>query len=311
MRAFDKVQTAQIAAKCDIPMPKTFVLEEQKNIRRIASELNYPVVIKPRMKIVWVNDKAVVSKITSKNYAFSKEDLVHKYLKISTAMQNMGNRYALPFLQEQIEGTGFGVEALMSMQLPRALFAHKRLREYPITGGASTLRESVRAQKMTELGIRLLKAMEWTGMAMVEFKVDRKDNQPKLIEVNGRLWGSLALAISAGVDFPYLLYDVMVQGKKPYPTPYKIGIMKRWLVPGDILWFLSSIMSGENKISTIGEFLKSFAVRDDVISLSDPAPFFGAIADMLKDAMDVLRHHRSIEGETLLAETSALSRDAK
>jgi predicted ATP-grasp superfamily ATP-dependent carboligase len=49
------------------------------------------------------------------------------------------------------------------------------------------------------------------GVAMVEFKLDRrKGNAAKLIDVNGRFWGSLQLAILSGVDFPYYLYQLAV-----------------------------------------------------------------------------------------------------
>jgi len=300
MRAFDKIQTFRIATEQGIPTPKTYVVEGQESIKRLGKELSYPIVIKPRMKVNWVNERAIVQKITLRNYAYNETDLIDKYREISVSMQNSGIKDGLPFLQECIRGDAFGAEALMSRQSPRALFAHKRLREYPITGGASTLRESVRAERIVELGVQLLKSMEWTGVAMVEFKVDKKDNQPKLIEVNGRMWGSLALAINAGVDFPYLLYRVMAKEEDLFPMPYRIGVQQRWLLPGDILWLLSSILSSSNKLVPIKEFLKAFAVKDDIVSLTDPAPLCGAVMDMLKDGIDVLTHRRSIEGETIL-----------
>jgi predicted ATP-grasp superfamily ATP-dependent carboligase len=300
MRAFDKIQTFRIATEQGIPTPKTYVIDGQEDVARLAKELSYPIVVKPRMKVRWVNERAIIQKITLRNYAYNQTDLINKYSEISASMKNSGIEDDLAFLQECIRGDAFGAEALMSKQGPRALFAHKRLREYPVTGGASTLRESVRAEKVLELGVQLLKSMEWTGVAMVEFKVDEKDNQPKLIEVNGRIWGSLALAINAGIDFPYLLYCFIVKEEDPSPTPYRIGIKQRWLLPGDILWLLSSVISSSNKIVPIEDFLKAFAAKDDVISLADPGPLFGAVVDMLKDAKDVIARRRSIEGETIM-----------
>jgi predicted ATP-grasp superfamily ATP-dependent carboligase len=60
----------------------------------------------------------------------------------------------------------------------------------------------------------LLGQFDWQGVAMVEFKVEANTGTPYLLEVNGRFWGSLQLAIDAGVDFPALLVDAAT-GKPP------------------------------------------------------------------------------------------------
>jgi hypothetical protein len=107
-------------------------------------------------------------------------------------------------VQERIpkEGDSLGVSALFDENSRvKAAFVHRRLREYPITGGPSTLRESVSRPEILELGLSLLKALDWFGVAMVEFKMDPRDDTPKLMEVNPRFWGSLQLAISSGVHF--------------------------------------------------------------------------------------------------------------
>jgi predicted ATP-grasp superfamily ATP-dependent carboligase len=77
---------------------------------------------------------------------------------------------------------------------------HRRIREYPITGGASTAAESFYDPALRDLRLTLLRALNWHGVAMVEFKKDQRDGTHKLI--NAKFWGSLDLAIAAGVDFP-------------------------------------------------------------------------------------------------------------
>jgi len=299
MKAFDKTQTIRIAAEYNIPCPRTFIIEDLRCVKKTAEEVNYPAVIKPRMKVIWTSDQAIMLKITHRNYAYNKSDLVVKYTRIAAILKKLGIKNCLPIVQEYIKGEGYGVEVLMHNLEPKALFMHRRLREYPISGGASTLRESVADENLMKLGVKLLKAMEWNGVAMVEFKVDKTDNQPKLLEVNGRLWGSLALAINAGIDFPFLMYSVMVKKENPSPPSYKKGVKQRWIIPGDVLWLVSSIFSSENKFGSIRDFVKAFTVKDDIMTLSDPAPFLGAIVDMAGDLIDVLTHRRSIEGETI------------
>jgi len=75
---------------------------------------------------------------------------------------------------------------------------------------------------------QLLSDIGFEGVAMVEYKLDCVTGVPYLLEVNGRFWGSLQLAIDAGVDFPQLLISVAVDGVVP-PRPNPIpGVRTRW-----------------------------------------------------------------------------------
>jgi predicted ATP-grasp superfamily ATP-dependent carboligase len=107
---------------------------------------------------------------------------------------------------------------------------------------------------------------------MVEFKVDPRDNEPKLMELNPRFWGSLALAIQAGVDFPYLLYK-MAMGEAFEPiVEYEVGVRCRWLLPGDILHFLTN----PQRFHLEPSFFRFRGIADDILSLDDPMPALGS-----------------------------------
>src|SRR5678815_1154177 len=100
----------------------------------------------------------------------------------------------------------------------RDRFAHRRIREKPPSGGVSVLSESVAADPETvRKSLALLSALDWNGTAMVEYKQDRVTGQRYLMEINGRFWGSLQLAIDAGVDFPALLVAAAL-GEHPAPV---------------------------------------------------------------------------------------------
>lgn len=299
VKAFDKAQTIQIASRNDIPYPETFFVEDPRDIRKVAKEINYPAVIKPRTKVVWNGDRALMLKVTHRNYAANEQDLIQKFDEIAALLKKFGASNCLPMVQEYVGGQGFGVEILMHNQEIRALFMHKRCREYPIMGGASTLRESVSDRRLGNLAVRLLEAMKWDGVAMVEFKVKCANYDPILMEVNGRLWGSLALAVAAGVDFPYLLYRTFVLNEKACCFRYKYGVKQRWLIPGDFLWLYSSILFGKDKIKAIHNFMRSFSVPDDIITIDDPAPTFGALICMFKELSEVMMNYRNIEGELI------------
>jgi predicted ATP-grasp superfamily ATP-dependent carboligase len=81
------------------------------------------------------------------------------------------------------------------------IFMHHRLREDPPTGGPSTAAHAYFSERLKDCGLRLLQALRWHGAAMVEFKLDSRSEQFVLMEINGKLWGSLELALRSGVNF--------------------------------------------------------------------------------------------------------------
>jgi predicted ATP-grasp superfamily ATP-dependent carboligase len=114
---------------------------------------------------------------------------------------------------------------------------------------------------------------------MVEFKIDARTGQPKLLEVNPRFWGSLALAIDAGVNFPYLL-TLMALGQDFTPVNrYRLGHRCRWLLPGDLLHFLQN----PNRWHLEPSFFRFRAPRltYDIIDARDPGPILGTLLSLL------------------------------
>lgn len=296
LKALDKATTLKIALERGIPCPNTFCPEDSSDIREISRLVRYPVVIKPRRKIAWSGNKAVLMKVTERNFAKGPDELVTKYEDLVRQYRPFLMPDNLPLIQEYVPGSGLGVELLMHRSAVKAIFMHKRLREYPPTGGASTLRISIWNEELYRLGVRLLRAMGWEGVAMVEFRLDERDGIPKLMEVNGRFWGSLPLAIASGVDFPYLLYRLLMGEDVEPVLRYEIGKMRRWLVPGDMLWLFSSLFHGR-ELKCIREFMASFSIPDDIFSKDDPWPFLMALANLANYALDVLRGRRSLAGE--------------
>jgi predicted ATP-grasp superfamily ATP-dependent carboligase len=291
LMAHDKGKTFQFAKMCGIPIPETYVPEDPRDLEGIARSLEYPAVVKSRRKTIWKGNSPSMLKVTERNYVHSPEEL----LQISQEIERRSG--IMPIVQEFIPGEGFGVEVLMNNGDPRAIFMHRRLREYPITGGASTLRESIADQEMQDVALRLMKRLRWHGVAMVEFKRDDRDGMPKLMEINGRFWGSLPLSIAAGVDFPYLLHQMVMRGDVKPAMEYHLGTKCRWLMPGDMLWLLASLKEGEDRTGAIREFLKFRGIHDDILSADDPLPAAGAMRDMVFQMGKVITKQRTISGE--------------
>jgi len=211
----NKANTHEIASRCGIRVPTSFVVRTVEELENRLLQASLPVVIKPLAKNL--REEAFKSCIIR-----SKDD-VHSRL-------NLGPSLELPLLvQEFCEGAGVGVEVLMSNGEARAVFQHRRLKEFPYEGGFSVLAIAEHPEtKLVETSISLLRAMNWHGVAMVEYKVNSSTGCATLLEVNGRYWGSLGLPLAAGIDFP-LYHWQLVHGENPsVPDSYQVGTRWRW-----------------------------------------------------------------------------------
>jgi len=223
--ARDKLKVLRQAEALDIPTPKTHEITSIDQIDPLARQLQYPVVVKPR-----------VGSGSAGIYYVAEPS------QLSFALERLILSGQLPLVQERLpaDGAGIGASFLLDQkQQIRASFIHRRIREYPVEGGPSTLRESIIHDQVRHDGARLLQHLHLTGVAMVEFKIDSRDGKAKLLEVNPRFWGSLALAINAGVNFPYLLTLMAMDLDFPPVLDYRLKHFCRWLLPGDILQLFS------------------------------------------------------------------------
>jgi predicted ATP-grasp superfamily ATP-dependent carboligase len=128
----------------------------------------------------------------------------------------------------------------------------------------------------------LLKALDWHGIAEVEYRLDSRDNMPKLMEINPRFWGSLCVAIKAGVDFPYMLYRMSMDGDTKSTFSYKTGVKGRYLEQ-DFLYIVSmfrdaltnSSLWSQKSLKLLANWLKFYepGLFYDFLDVNDPLPF--------------------------------------
>jgi predicted ATP-grasp superfamily ATP-dependent carboligase len=154
------------------------------------------------------------------------------------------------------------------------MFAHRRLREKPPAGGVSVYRESIPLDPaLVGPGLRLLEALDWQGVAMIECKREQATGRQVVMEVNGRFWGSLQLAIDAGVDFPALLVRCAAGETVPESRNYRVGVRSRWFW-GDVDHVYLRLREGSG-LRALVDFLRVSPGRDrsEVWRWRDPAPF--------------------------------------
>jgi predicted ATP-grasp superfamily ATP-dependent carboligase len=183
------------------------------------SRLRYPMVIKPS-RSVSVHSGARAK--FSVSYAADATQLQRTLRSLAPA--------AFPvLLQQRVVGPGTGIFLLLWDGKIKAQFAHERLCEKPPSGGESVYRESVAIDEdLRDRSRALLDRFGWSGVAMVEYKLDSATGQPYLMEVNGRFWGSLQLAIDSGVDFPRILVACALGEDAQEMPSYRVGVRSRW-----------------------------------------------------------------------------------
>jgi predicted ATP-grasp superfamily ATP-dependent carboligase len=193
--ASDKQAVLAIAPQCGISVPRQFILDSPDYDRAAVGQLG-AMVAKPANSVVEVHGRSVNTQV--------------RYVPASDELDAVLKLYppgAYPILlQERVHGMGVGVFLLRAGGRTELVFGHRRLREKPPAGGVSTYREAVLPPPELVLACeQLLDTLGYEGAAMIEFKQDAASGAFVLMEINARLWGSVQLAIDAGVNFPVAL----------------------------------------------------------------------------------------------------------
>ena len=274
----DKWNLLKLAQRLNITIPQTHYIADAHSLERVYPMLKFPVVLKPYRSVISVNGQCTAASVKYAESVRQLEKTVEQYEYFRRS----------PFLlQEYVTGHAHGIFALYNQGKPIASFAHRRLRENPPSGGVSVLCESVEKNpEAWRMAKSILDYVGWHGVAMVEFKIS-PDGTPYLMEVNGRFWGSLQLAIDAGVDFPWLLYQ-MATGEAADPVDgYTTGIKSRWLL-GDLARLFKVLIGNElppglrfpDRMRAVLQFLDFFnaSTRCEESRWHDIRPFFSQLA---------------------------------
>lgn len=271
----NKYELTHWAKMNGVPVPESLFLPDGAVEKVLDQITRWPVIVKPGASLISRNGLWVK---TSVHVAGNADELLHLYEEHWYLKQPS-------LIQQRIVGEGQGVFGLFSQGRPLALFAHRRLREKPPGGGVSVLRESIPlARPITDYAVKIVQSAQWHGVAMVEFKVDRESGVPYLIEVNGRFWGSLQLAIDAGVDFPWLTYQLATAGRlESAEVSYRVGVKSRWFL-GDLDQLLLRLRKSDEQLGlspgspTKGQALREFfnwtdpLTQPEVFRLGDVRP---------------------------------------
>ena len=243
--AANKDLTMEFAKRVGLTVPETIRLEHKQDLDDIGKRLGYPLVVK--------------GSIEAGTVRFPRNSA-----ELKDAFQSLKNDR--PIAQQYIQGSGCGFFAAYNQGTCIAHFMHKRVREYPLSGGPSTAARAFYSPQLEKQGTALLDSLKWHGIAMVEFKQSTHDGKFYLMEVNPKFWGSLELAIHAGVNFPFIAYNIAMEKVLQSQKSYRRNALFRWPFPGELLY---SLETGK-MLTFIRDFFKH-KFEDDV-RLFDPIP---------------------------------------
>ncbi len=274
-RVLDTAITLAIAEGVGVPVPASLAIARARDLDAALALLRFPIIAKPADK----------SRETSHNFKTRTFDSAEE-LRSTFATQSRFGEGLL--FQSYHGGQGVGIELLISKGELVTAFQHRRLSENPPSGGVAVvaISEAVDA-KLLDYSMRLLRALEWEGVAMVEFRHDSATGDTALMEVTGRFWGSLPLNTAAGVDFPLYAWQ-LAQGITPTPpASYPVGLRVRWTAGALERAGHAFSEFPEERISfgaALKQLLADFApgTKSAMWSWSDPLPAMQEVAHVLK-----------------------------
>jgi len=217
----DKSKTILMARKLNIPHPHTFLSDKFDEIETYAVDATYPVVIKARKGSgangVW--------------YARNPGELLDKYREIidrANCVDGFINDWSNPMIQDYIPG---GIEMAGAFCVDgeiRAAFTQRNLATKPLSGGEGIVSQTTYNEELLEYADRIVSHCKWNGIIHFDFKIDRRDGRPKLLEVNPRLWTSVWLSVCAGLNYPQYAVLQALGKKVEFSGYYRKGLICRW-----------------------------------------------------------------------------------
>jgi protein-tyrosine-phosphatase/biotin carboxylase len=270
---FDKLRTRELAARAGVAVAAGEQLAPGAEAADLVRRFGLPLAVKPRnsFDLAQIASRRTVSIVqTEAALAAALAEITHPEHYLVEAF---------------FRGEGVGVSILAAEGEVLQAFQHQRVQESGPTGG-STYRVSVALEPMLLHAVQALaREAALHGVAMFEFRQDMATREAILIEVNARFWGSLPLAIAAGIDFPAQLYDLLAEGKRHPRVAYRVGEFARSL--GNDAYRLVSDLgdSGVPLLGRLGRAGREVAVgfgrmargreRHDTFARDDIGPWFG------------------------------------
>ncbi len=263
---YDKHATRELAREVGVPVAPGRLLTAEDTARGLIDAFGLPIALKPRQSYrldsLHARGKVVIAR--------DRKSLERELARVDRTRT---------LVEGYVPGCGVGVSVLVDRGTLLQAFEHHRIHDDVAVGGSYYRRSAHLSQDLVAAVNRLMAALAYTGVAMVEFRRDHGSGAYALLEVNARPWGSMPLPVSLGVDFPERWRRLLLEGDAGPPVDYETGIHSRNLVP-DLECLLRDVRRLRGRplaaVQVVGRWLGGFAqiatggersdtfVRDDV-----------------------------------------------
>jgi predicted ATP-grasp superfamily ATP-dependent carboligase len=243
----NKASLAECARAHGVAVPKTFSPKTMDEALDMKDQYPYPVLLKA--------NKGVAGKG------------IDRAENASQLVEILKNRSDIPTIQEWIEGEDLELTIFCEHGKPVAGHVYLSIRNAPIPYGPPVACRSIRNDELLAIGCMFLEAIGYHGVGHLDFRRDRRDGRPKLLDFNARIAGTNEISLRTGIDFGYMQYQMATGESLKECFDYELGREFRWLFPGE----LRHLAETPRKLRNLGQLMKWRKVSTEV-SLTDPMP---------------------------------------
>ncbi len=265
----DKRANLDVAALNGVPVPREFRLQDRSQLDEMIAALGWPIVMKRP-------GSALDPRVPQFRF---RVQLLHDRAQLERAIEEHCPAPPFPLFQEYVGGEAFNLVCMATRGEIVAIHQYQSLRTHD---GCGVLRRTVAPDVLLEAHARrLLRALDWDGVAHVGFFSDPKTGRSGYMEVNGRFWGSTQVSVDAGWDFPWWAWRWFTAAERPEVPPLRIGTETVWRY-GDLQALVAYLRGGPSPTpgtepgprGAVLDFLRGFLgpARSETFRWHDPGP---------------------------------------
>jgi predicted ATP-grasp superfamily ATP-dependent carboligase len=265
----DKRWNLEVAGEFDVPCPKQFELTDLRQIPDMIKYLGFPMVLK---------NPGLGADLQPSPFKF-KVLFAHNESELRNDIAQHCRSGLYPIFQECVVGNVHNVCCFTAGGELVAAHEYHSIRRFE---GVGVLRTIV--EPMPELVVyarRMLKALQWDGVAHLGFFISKDHSKAWYMETNGRFWASTQGSVHAGWDFPYWVCNYFLNGQSPDVGKIEVGSTTCWHL-GDLLALVGYFRGGEfpstgaehGKFTAVLKYLSGFGpgIHSEVFEWGDPLP---------------------------------------
>lgn len=264
----DKAAVSALAKTLGVPVPESFERQPEEADEPFFSRVPLPCAVKPHC-----GESFGLTASQRYRICRTKNELIAAFRHFQTLTNED------PIVQEYLPGAAYGCSVLAKDGAVYRSLCHRRVREYPVSGGPSSCCESVSREDLLAFSEALVRKTGFTGPAMFEFKC-AADGSPRLLEVNPRVWGTFPLTRAAKTDFAYSWF--CLAANLPLPEEVPAQHVKMAYYPADFAAGLGYLKAGQpgRFFAVAADFLNP-RVKNGIADPKDPAPRAGLFPQSL------------------------------